>query len=94
MMAHYQNPDNIADDSKKEMIREPSQIYPPNVTLSNCKGFGSFNRLHHEVAQLRVKLVGKFRTSCVLVVLHDGLDVRVNPRMENEPHQFPRRLIF
>src|SRR2546426_11924300 len=61
--------------------------------LSNRKGFRSLKSFGHEMPQLRIELVGKFWSSCVLVILHDLVDVRVNLLMQNKLHQLRRRSI-
>jgi len=38
-MTHYENPNDVFDNSKKKVIREAMKIDPPNISLSNRKIF-------------------------------------------------------
>jgi hypothetical protein len=81
VMAYNENPDYVAYDTEQKMIREPAQVHSADVTLSNRKGCGL------------LRSVGKFWTRHLLVILRDLVDIRVNLRMKDEPHQLRRRSI-
>jgi hypothetical protein len=39
VMAHDQNPHDIANDTKQKMIREALQVHAAEITLANREGF-------------------------------------------------------
>src|SRR5258705_8859119 len=77
--------------SKKKMVRKTTKINSPNIPLTNRQGFRPLRRLYHEMPQLRIEFFCKFRCRYSLVIGHDRIDIRINLRMKDEPHQVSRR---
>jgi hypothetical protein len=57
VVAHDENPHDIANDTKQEMIGEALQIHAAKITLSNREGFRPLGGLLHVMSQLGVKFV-------------------------------------
>ena len=93
MMSDNQNPRRIADDAKKKMIRKAMKVDAAKVVLADREGFGTLDRLQDEASQLAVEVVCKLRAGDPLVILHNRVDIGVNLRMQDKPHQRLRALI-
>lgn len=83
VMSDNQNPHRIADDAKKEMVREARQVDAAKIALANGKRFGLFCRLQHEAAQLSIEIIRQLRAGDSLVIFHDGANIGVNLRMQD-----------
>lgn len=81
MVAQNENPNNIADDSKTEMVREALQIHTADIALANREGFGPLRGLRHIMPKLRIKIIGKLWRRSPLVIRHDLVDIRIYLRM-------------
>ena len=81
MMSDDENPHRIANDAKKEMVRETMQVGATKIALANGKRLGALCRLQHETPQLAVKIVRELRAGDPLVILHNRMDIGVNLRM-------------
>ena len=90
VMPYNQNPYCFADDPKQEMVRKSLQIDAPDIALSNGERFRPLGCLNHDAPQLDIEIVRQLGSGGGLVILHDLVDVRVNLRMKNKPHQLRR----
>lgn len=93
MMSDNQNPHRIANDAKKKMIRESMKIDAAKAALADGERFRSLDRLQHEASQLAVEIIRKLGAGDPLVILHNRVDIGVDLRMQDEPHQRRRALI-
>ena len=59
VMAYDENPHDVANDAKQEMIREALQVLAAKITLANREGFRSLRGLPHVMSQLRRKIHGR-----------------------------------
>jgi hypothetical protein len=87
MMSHDKDPHGIADDAKQKVVGKAMEVHAAKVALTDGKRFGPLCRLQHEVPQLGVEVVRKLATGDALVILHDRVNIGVNLRMQDEPHQ-------
>src|SRR4029077_17626738 len=76
------------------MIREALQVHAADIAFANREGFGPIRSLVHVIPKLRIKFIGKLSCPNPLVVPHDLVDIRIDLRMEDEPHQVRRRSIW
>jgi hypothetical protein len=81
MVAHDENPHDIANDTKQEMIRESLQAHAAEITLVNREGFRPLGSLLHVMSQLGVKCVSELPRCNPLVIPHDLVDIRIDFRM-------------
>ena len=58
-MSDDENQHRIANDAKKEVVREAMQVGATKIALADGKRLGAFRRLQHEPPQLAVKIVRK-----------------------------------
>jgi hypothetical protein len=70
VMAHDENPHDIANDTKQKMIGEALQVHAAEITLADHEGFRPLGGLLHVISQLGVKFVGEFATRNPLVISH------------------------
>ncbi|MEX0802756.1 MAG: hypothetical protein WD688_05495 [Candidatus Binatia bacterium] len=81
VVAHNENPDDIANDTKQEMIREALQAHAADIALPNRERFRPLFGLLHVMPQFRIKVIGKLWSRNPLVIPHDLVDIRVYLRM-------------
>jgi hypothetical protein len=81
VVAHNENPHDITNDTKQEMIREAVQVYAADIALANREGFRPLGRLLHVMSQLGVKFIGELWRRNPLVIPHDLGDIRRDLRM-------------
>jgi hypothetical protein len=81
VVAHDENPHDIANHTKQEIIGEALQIHAAKITLSNREGFRPLGGLLHVMSQLGVKFVSQFPSRNPLVISHDLVDIRIDFRM-------------
>jgi hypothetical protein len=81
VVAHDENPDNVADDTKQKMIREALQVHPADFALANRKGFRPLHSLVHVMPKLRIEVIGKLWRPNALLIPHDLVDIRTYLRM-------------
>ncbi len=67
------------------------EVRSPDIAFANCERVGSGSRCLHEVPQLGVEVVREIHGSDLLVISHYLVNIRINLRMKDEPHQLPRR---
>src|SRR5712672_1815486 len=73
------------------MEQKTTKINSSNIPLTNRERFRPLRRLYHEISQLDIEFIRKFRCRYFLVIGHDRIDIRINLRMKDEPHQVSRR---
>jgi hypothetical protein len=78
VVTNDENANDVADDSKKKMIRKTMKVDPPNIAFPNREGFGSKSGCHHVMAQLCIELTRKIRRSDFLIITHYLVDIRIN----------------
>jgi hypothetical protein len=81
VVADNENPDDIANDTKQEMIGETLQVHAPDIALPNRERLRPLRGLLHVVPQFRIKVVGKLWGGNPLVIPHDLVNIRVYLRM-------------
>src|SRR5437879_7562003 len=91
VMTNDQNANGVTHYSKNKMVRKTTKINSPNVPFTNRERFRPLRRLYHEMPQLGIEFICKFRCRYFLVIGHDRIDIRINLRMKDEPHQVSRR---
>jgi hypothetical protein len=55
VVAHDENPHDIANDTKQEMIREALQIHAAEITLANREGFRPLGAACNVVARRKIR---------------------------------------
>lgn len=85
------NTNLIGNNSEKKMIRESMKVHSSDIAFANCKSLGLGGRCLHEVPQLGVEVVREILGSDLLVISHYLVNIRINLRMKDEPHQLPCR---
>src|SRR6476660_6637950 len=82
VMTNDQNANGVVHYSKKKMLRKTMKINSPNIPLTNREGFRPRRRLYHEMPQLRIELLCKFRCRYFLVIGHDRIEYPNKPSDE------------
>jgi len=59
VVAHNENPDNIADGTEQEMIRKALQVHAAEIKLANRERFRPLSGLLHVMSQFGVKFISK-----------------------------------
>ena len=59
MVAHNENPHDITNDTKQEMIREALQVHAAYIASANREGFRPLGGLLHVMSQLGIKFIGE-----------------------------------
>jgi hypothetical protein len=85
--------DGLTSNAKEKVIREPVEICPAEVALTDLKRFGAPRCFEKEAAELGVKLVCEGAAGDALVIVHDRIDVGLDFPMQDEPHQRRRALM-
>src|SRR5262245_29083598 len=91
VMTNDQHVNSVIHYSKKKMIRKTTPTNSPNISLTNRERFRPLRRLYHQMPQLGIEFICKFGCRYFLVISHDRVDIRINLRMKDEPHQLSRR---
>src|SRR6266496_4440362 len=71
VMTNDQNANGVVHYSKKKMVRKATKINSPNIQLTNRERFRPLRRLYHEMPQLGIEFICKFRCRYFLVIGHD-----------------------
>jgi hypothetical protein len=59
MVTHNENPHDITNDTKQEMIREALQVHAAYIALANREEFRPLCSLLHVMSQLGIKFIGR-----------------------------------
>jgi hypothetical protein len=81
VVADHENPCDIANDAKQEMIREALQVHAAEITLANGERFRPLSGLLHVMSQFGVKFISKLSRRNPLLIPHDLVDIRIYLRM-------------
>src|SRR5918996_425625 len=73
------------------MIRESIEVHSSYITCANCERVRLSDSCLHEAPQLRIELIRELHRSDFLIISHYVVDIRINLRMKDDPHQLPRR---
>jgi len=89
-MPHNQDSDRLSDDTKQKVKRKASEVRTTDITLSDCEALWLLGGSSHKPPQFGVEFISELPGGHSLIPLHDLIDVRVNLRMNIEPHHCRR----
>ena len=87
-MPNHEDAQCLADDSKEKMVRKSMEINAANVALGNGAALRILSGVYDALPKLTVKILSKRTIPDSLVIAHDGLNVRIDAPMKDDPlHQ-------
>jgi hypothetical protein len=72
VVADHENPHDISNDAKQEMIREALQVHAAEITVPNRERFRPLSGLLHVMSQFGVKFISELSCRNPLVICHDS----------------------
>lgn len=87
MVTDHEHSCGVFGHTKQQVMREAPQIDPPQTIRPNRKGSRRLRCFVKTTLQFPVKLIRKLDRAGPLVMFHDGGDIGIKLRMENNPLQ-------